>query len=195
MATREDPITIHTKKFYRVILEGIDTGVETPDSFAVKLSSRLNVPIARAKLVARCLPYTAKSGLNAAQANRLKTVLDEIGGKARVEPHFVTPPEPNDRETRSSRPADRSAATLVCPACGSEQPKDAKFCAFCLRKFRDPQSRIDSLADRLPEENPLEFVPREPGLDWIAALRFVRERPVPLLIGAIVVLLIVVLLK
>ena len=188
-------ITIHTKKFYRVVIEGIDTDLETPDSFAVKLASRLHVPLPRAKLVARCLPYTVRSGLNAEQANRLKTVLDEIGGKARVEPHFVTPPDPGERETKSPLRAGEGKGTFVCPGCGGEQPAGAKFCSFCLRKFRDPLSRLDSLEDKLPEENPLDIDDRDLGVDWSAALRFARRRPVPILFGVIVLLIIVILLK
>jgi len=194
MGKPTDHITIHTKKFYRVVLEGIDTDLETPDSFAVKLASRLHVPLPRAKLVARCLPYIAKSGLNAAQANRLKTVLDEIGGKARVEPHFVTPPDPAEREAKSPRPLGGGAAAFVCPGCGCEQPAGAKFCSLCLRKFRDPSSRLDSLEEKLPEDNPLEFDCPETGTDWAAALRFARRRPVPILV-AVIVLLIFFLLK
>lgn len=195
MGKPKDHITIHTKKFYRVILEGIDADLETPDSFAVKLASRLHVPLPRAKLVARCLPYTARSGLNAAQANRLKTVLDEIGGKARVEPHFLTPPDPGERETKSPLPAGEGKGTFACPGCGCEQPAGAKFCPFCLRKFRDPLSRLDSLEEKLPGENPLDIDYREAGFDWSAAFRFARRRPVPILFGVIVLLIIVVLLK
>ena len=195
MGKPADNITIHTKRLYRVILEGIDTDLETPDGFAVKLASRLHVPLPRAKLVARCLPYTAKSGLDAAQANRLKTLLDEIGGKARVEPHFVTPPDPGERETNSPRPSGEGKATFVCPGCGCEHPTGAKFCSFCLRKFRDPLSRLDSLEEKLPKENPLDINDREAGIDWSGAVRSARRRPLPIMVGVIVLLIIFILLK
>ena len=195
MAQSADDITIHTKRFYRVILESIDSDAETPDSFAIKLSSRVHVPLARAKLVARCLPYTAKSGLNAEQANRLKTMLEEIGGKARVEPHFVTPKDTLERAAPARiRPAGVTSPA-VCPGCGAEQPAGATFCSFCLRKFRDPSSRPGSLEDLLPSENPLVSDGADTGTGWRSAVRFVRERPVPVLAALILLLIVVSLLK
>jgi hypothetical protein len=195
MGEPREHITIHTKKFYRVILEGIDGGIETPDSFAIKLSSRVHVPLARAKLVARCLPYTAKSGLNAEQANRLKTMLEEIGGKARVEPHFVTPQDPLTAAGPSRDQAGSGKTPVVCPGCGAEQPSGVTYCSLCLRKFRDPSSRPATLEELLPSENPLETGSAERGIDWLAAVRFVRRRPIAVLVGVIVVLVAIVLIK
>jgi hypothetical protein len=195
MTEPRENITIHTKKFYRVILEGIDSGTETPDSFAVKLSSRVHVPLARAKLVARCLPYTAKSGLGAEQANRLKTMLEQIGGKVRVEAHYVTP---QGRPAAASRPAGRAGGAktpIVCPECGAEQPGGAAFCSFCLRKFRDASSRPATLEELLPGENPLETGVLQKGFDWLAAVRYARRHPIAVLAAVIVVLVVFVLVK
>jgi len=195
MAEPAQRITIHTKKFCRVILESIDTEAETPDSFAIKLSSRFHVPIARAKIVARCLPHTVKSGLNAEQANRLKTILEEIGGRTRVEPHFVTPSDSLRTGGPAANRSDGGRTPIECPECGEQQPAGATFCSFCLRKFRDSSSRPGGLEELLPRENPLEIVATNGGIDWLAPMRFVRQRPLPVLAALIVVLVVIVLLK
>jgi hypothetical protein len=195
MAEPKERITIHTKKFYRVILEGIDTDTETPDSFAVKLSVKVHVPLARAQLVARCLPYTAKSGLNTEQANRLKTLLEEIGGKTRVEPYFVTPQDPVAADGPAGERAGGGKTPVLCPECGAEQPSGAAYCSFCLRKFRNGSSRPATLEELLPNENPLETGGAEKGIDWLAAVRFVRRRPIAVLVGVIVVLVAIALIK
>jgi hypothetical protein len=185
---------IHTKRFYRVILEGIDD-VGTPDGFAVKLASKVQVPLTRAKLVARCLPYTAKSGLNLEQANRLRVMLEEIGGKVRVEQHYLTPQGAAGAAGPAGDRAGGGKAPAVCPECGAGQPSEAAYCAFCLRKFRDPTSRPATLEELLPTENPLETGGALRGIDWLAAVRFVRRRPIPVLVGLIGVLVAIVLIK
>lgn len=86
-----DNISIHTKRYYLVILEGIDTQRETVESFAIKLSMRTRTTLPRVRQILRNLPYTIKKGLSMAQANRLKNVIEELGGQVRLEPHFVTP--------------------------------------------------------------------------------------------------------
>jgi hypothetical protein len=195
MAESKDQITIHTKKFYRVILEGIDANAETPDSFAVKLATSVHVPLARAKLVARCLPYMAKSGLDLGQANRLKTLLEEIGGRAKIEPYFVTPGNPRAETGQAGERPAGSEAPVVCPQCGTELANGATFCSFCLRKFRNPSSRPATLEELLPGENPLENDAVENGIDWPALARFVRRRPIPVIAGMILVLVVILLVK
>jgi hypothetical protein len=193
-----DGITIHTKKYFRVILESIDADLETVESFAVKLSTRARVSLPRAMFVASRLPYTVKSGLGQAQANRLKCVLEEIGGKARVEAHLVTPDDTTDRRQdalRGVRSPTDAKETIECPDCGWEERRGATYCSFCHRKFRNPASRLESLEDRLPDENPLDLAPSENSFDWAALVDYVRQHQLRVLIGVIVVLLLVVLLK
>ena len=86
-----DNFSIHTKRYYLVILEGIDPKRETVESFAIKLSMRTRTTLPRVRQILRNLPYTIKKGVSMAQANRLKNVIEEIGGQVRLEPHFVTP--------------------------------------------------------------------------------------------------------
>jgi hypothetical protein len=158
MVYNPDDVSIHAKKYHRVILEGINTDLESPESFAVKLSARMRVSLRRVKVLTGQLPCTVKSHLTAAQANRLKDVLEEFGGRVRVEAHLVTPTgtgvEADPRAAASGSRADAQIAS--CPDCGWEVEKGATYCSFCHRRFRDPAMRRQTLEDRIPEKNPLD---------------------------------------
>jgi hypothetical protein len=206
MSHSTDGISIHTKKYFRVILEGIDSNLETVESFAVKLSTRARVSLPRAMLVASRLPYIVKSGLEQGQANRLRGLLEEIGGKARVEAHFVTPDDPAERPRDVLRDLRQDALretakpleeheTIVCPECGWEERGGASFCSFCHRRFRDPDTRPVSLEERLPDVNPLDVSPADNPLDWAAIMGFYRGHQLHVLIGLVVVLILVILSK
>jgi hypothetical protein len=178
----EQSTNVHTRKFYRIVLEEIDSSVETPETFALKLTLRLRMTTPRAKSIVRHLPCVLRSNMSAKEANRLKAVLEDIGGQCRLETHFVTPGEgrspatPDSAErTEKERPEDetRDPFRFKCPKCGNEEGPDATFCSMCLRKFRDPTKRNEGLGARIPHDNPLggtEF--RLPD-----DIRFVTDHP------------------
>ncbi len=154
------------------------------------------MPLARAQLVARCLPYIARSGLNTEQANRLKTLLEEIGGKTRVEPYFVTPQDPvaADGPARGACRRRQDAGPLSGVRRGAAERSGVLLLSVC-ENSADPSSRPATLEEMLPNENPLETGGAEKGIDWLAAVRFVRRRPIAVLVGVIVVLVAIVLIK
>ncbi len=159
MGHHTDEISIHAKKYFRVILEGINADAETPESFALKLTARMRVSLPRVKSLIGRLPCTVKEHLTAAQANRLKDLLETLGGRVRIEAHLVTPAgaEPVwERQPGRSRLSHAEDRNFTCPECGWEAEKGATHCSFCLRKFRDPAARPVSLEDRVPEKNPLD---------------------------------------
>lgn len=195
MSFSSDETTIHTKRYFKVVLEGIDSNLETLESFTVKLAARGHVTLSRAKVVVSRLPYTVKSHLTAAQANRLKTVLEEIGGRVRIEPHFVTPTNPENAGRDVARGRLLEEGAFVCPACGWKGEKGATYCSLCYRKFRDPASRLENLEERIPEKNPLDF-----GVDggesaWVRVLDAARRHRLAVLIGVIVILVLVIIVK
>jgi hypothetical protein len=163
-ARSNDPTSEPT--YYRVILEGIATDVETPDSFSLKLSTRMHASFPRVRSVVNRLPYVVKTHVTASQAKRLQGILEELGGKVRIEPQAAGPPA-GDRlnrgtrsgERREERRASRQAAQAItqCPECGWEVVAGAKYCPLCLRKFRDISARPESLEARLPAANPLDI--------------------------------------
>lgn len=194
MSTETPDLTIHTRKYFRVVLDGIDPALETPDSFAIKLTVKTRTVLRRARHVAHNVPYVVKSGLDASRANYLKSLLEEIGGIVRLESHFVTPGE-DDRppERREARPAPTTAGTnsVHCPACGWEEPAGARFCSMCHRKFRDPNRGADSLLKRLPETNPLLIRRQTTRPD---PLREVWARyKLPIIIGGAIILIFILL--
>ncbi len=195
MSRTTENITIHTKKFFRVVLEGFDPTVDTAESFSVKLSMRTRVSLPRARQLVAGLPRIVKSGLSAAQANRLKSVLEDIGGKARLETHLVTPGENHDIAADLRSDGGDSDETMVCPSCGWEEKVGATFCSICLRKFRAQGSRSGSLADKLPDANPLD-AGEEPAIDYVELIKtFVQKHQLVILAGIIGLLLIVLILK
>ncbi|MDH3216035.1 MAG: hypothetical protein OEN01_07045 [Candidatus Krumholzibacteria bacterium] len=144
-------MSVHTKKYYRVVLEEIDRSCETIDTFSIKLSMRTRTPLPRVRQVVRKLPYAIKSGLSAAQANKLKSILEEIGGRTRLETHFVTPgrADSTDARTRTAELVPTSDRGLTpCPACGWEDETGAEFCSFC------QQSREGNTAENHKNESP-----------------------------------------
>ena len=195
MSRSSDHVTIHTKKYYRVVLEGIDTSLETPESFAVKLATRLHVSYPRAKLVVSQLPYLAKSGITAAQANRLKTILEEMGGKARVESHLVTPKDTGEPTEGSGISFVEGQGRIVCPACGWEAKEGATHCSLCYRKFRDRASRPQSLEERIPATNPLDVDEDASPSLFLLLWRIARRHQLAILLGVIAVLVVFLVAK
>jgi hypothetical protein len=196
MGNSSGNITIHTRRFYRVVLERIDGRRETLDSFAIKLSMATRTPIKRAKQIGMNLPHTIKSNLSAPQANRLKSVVEEIGGIARLEAHLVTPGEKAraaPTELKSAGPS--TSAPFVCPSCGWEEKGGAMHCPMCLRKFRDPRRKRETLKARLPEDNPLEFEDDFKVSPLEILTLYVKNHQLPVLIGIILVLLLIVVFK
>jgi hypothetical protein len=100
-------VNVHTRKFYRVVLEGIDPNKETPATFALKLSLRLSITLPRSKQFVKNAPCRIKGNISASEANKLKAILEEIGGQCRLESHFVTfgeePPQVKPVEKWSER--------------------------------------------------------------------------------------------
>ena len=98
-------ISVHSKKYYRVVLEKIDRERATIESFTIKLSLRMRTSLPRVKQVARRLPCAIKHSLTVNQANKLKNLLEELGGVVRIESHIVTPGEADSGVQPSSSQA------------------------------------------------------------------------------------------
>jgi len=189
-----DEVKIHTQEYHRVILEGIDSNFESRESFTIKLAALGHVPVPRAKFVVSRLPFTVESNLTADEANGVARVLKEIGGRVRIEPHFVTPTNPENagRDVTGGRLQEEGA--FVCPACGWKGEKGATYCSLCCRKFRDPALRLETLEGRIPEKNPLDF-----GVDggesaWVRNLDAARRHRLAVLIGVIVILVFIIII-
>jgi hypothetical protein len=195
-------VTVHSEKLYRVVLEKIDRTQETADTFAIKLSMRTRTPLPRCRLVIRRLPSVIKQNVSVAKANKLKAILEEIGGRARVESHFVTQGAADPTIEHQEQPEHPELDTLVefnCPSCGSREQEDAEFCSSCRepmiqgkpkevgRKENGPVP--DKTGD--PVEEPV-IEPASPGFDLTKIL---RENKLLIAAGILMVLLTVAILK
>jgi hypothetical protein len=196
----ERTVNKHTRKFYRVILEGIDSKKETPESFALKAALRLRMTAPRARILVRKLPVIVKSNMSSSEANKLKSVLEEMGGRCRLETHFVTPgeygapPEIPDMRQEQVEIEIETTGTFACPSCGSEADQSATYCPMCYRKFRDPNRRSKGLGANIPHDNPLEgsgFRPdsEEPIQPWF------HDRRLWVVGGVILLVLLVLIIK
>jgi tRNA A-37 threonylcarbamoyl transferase component Bud32 len=194
---------------YRVVLAAIDRSFETPETFALKLSMRMKAPVPRMKSLVSRTPCVVAQRLPYKKAKWLESILVELGGEARLE-EFVEPVEapPPPLPKTSSEPkqdvvdrfanAERrtSSGGIVCPRCGWEEDADAKFCSLCLQHF-NKTDKIDVPAFENhdnPAENPLHADESSPAPSPARAgsLRTI-PRPVLVVAGALVVVLIVVL--
>jgi tRNA A-37 threonylcarbamoyl transferase component Bud32 len=196
---------------YRVILEAIDRTVESPESFALKLSMRLKSPVTRiGQLVSRA-PCAVAQRLPYKKARWLQTVIEELGGTARLEMVADAVPveeQPASSESREiAKPLERRSPTgpIVCPRCGWEEEADARFCSLCLQQF-NKTDKIDAMnfgsgGFANPDLNPhSDAKPASPsaraervvgGTPWLASR---RNRIVVGAAGVGVVLLLVILL-
>ncbi len=189
---------------YLVILQAIDPNVETAETFALKLSMRLKSPLPRMRSLVSRAPCIIMQRIPYKKARWLISVIEELGGTARLEvidDRVPTPDAPGPESTLRSDPAgktvERRSTTggILCPRCGWEEEADARFCSICLRLF-DKTDKIDvpgmhsGFAN--PSENPLDGQPAAPA----AAARAWRRPGVrrALYAGAAAVLVIAALL-
>jgi serine/threonine protein kinase len=152
---------------YRVILETIDRQIETPDTFALKLSIRLKSPVVRMRQLVSRAPCTMAQRLPYKKARWLQKVIEELGGTARLEVVVDAPPVVEEKPAAPAskeiaKPLERRSSNggILCPRCGWEEEPDARFCSLCLQHF-NKTDKIDApnFATRPgfedPDENPL----------------------------------------
>lgn len=113
------------RKKYRVILEGIETEIETPESFAIKFSLACKVPVTKINHIMRKLPATLWVGQGKSRAQRLLSLIVEAGGIGRIveEKPAVEEVAPEEKGKKDE---------TVCLSCGFPLKEEDKFCEFCL---------------------------------------------------------------
>jgi len=176
---------------YRVFLEAIDPLRESPDTFALKLSMRIKMPLPRARIIVKGVPCQVSGSMPYEKAERLVRLLDRMGGTARMEAVPVERPQP--KPSPAAKPAGRparggrgsgqpraqgSVATLEktdkhnapagasrewtrCAGCGWEQDAASKFCAVCGKPLRQTARMDPASLATIVTENPLDQIERE----------------------------------
>jgi hypothetical protein len=117
---------------YSVVLDSIRSEIETMDSFALKFSVLLHIPVTRVKHMVKHLPCALWKGTSASKARMLVELAGEAGGNARIIENHKAPTAgtgSNDKKT-----ADKS----VCSKCGFPLKKEDEFCNFCMSPIKEP---------------------------------------------------------
>ncbi len=153
---------------YRVVLESIDRQVETPESFAFKLSIRLKAPVPRMTQLVSRAPAVVAQRLPYKKSRWLCKVIEELGGTARMEvvvdavPSVEEKPAAPVASKELAKPLERRTPSggILCPRCGWEEEPDARFCSLCLQHFnKTDKIDVPNFTSRPgfddPGENPL----------------------------------------
>jgi hypothetical protein len=173
---------------YQVILEAINLAQETPASFALKLSMRIRSPLPRVTSLVKKLPARVGGHLSSQKANKLASILEELGGIPRVvvhtqetEPVEEQKPVPKEDSTKRRKGESRQdeenfdqgtktqtraapsttagpKASIICPECGWEGDADARFCPICSFVFEKVEKPDLALLGKKVQENPLRLV-------------------------------------
>ncbi len=185
-----------------MILEGVDPLKETLDTFSIKVSLQTRTPLPRVRSILKRFPNTVKSGLDQTQARKLAAVLEELGGRTRIESYYIWPGERDDRSSDLWKPAvvqatlddaGKRGRSISCPFCGWRNDGNMEYCSFCLEGFREHLPTPMELRSMVPKENPLGMKEREEmGSD--AATRLLANQKL-LIALALIALLLIILLK
>jgi len=109
--------TTDPRMMYRVILESLDTTRESKASFALKLATKLRVPLTVVKPFVENMPAALPGGHLHRKAVFVAKVMEELGAVTRIE---ACQPEAQRRP---------------CPECGSEADPDAEYCVNCRHRL------------------------------------------------------------
>ena len=116
---------------YSVVLDSIRSEIETLDSFSLKFSVLLKMPVTRVKHIAKRLPSTLWKGKSQSKAKMLVELAEEAGGVA----HIV---ENNDVTTVPiSEEVKKTGDKTACPKCGFPLKKEDEFCNFCMTSVKE----------------------------------------------------------
>lgn len=119
-------------KTFTVILDSLDGGVETPDSFAIKFSLLTRTPVTKVKHTIRRLPARIWSGEGRGRAERILAYIQEAGGNGRVIEGGARPaPSAGLAEDRAAALRENAAKGPPAVAEREQAPKDRSACAYC----------------------------------------------------------------
>jgi hypothetical protein len=116
---------------YSVVLESIRSEIETLDSFSLKFSVLLKMPVTRMKHVVKRLPATLWKGKSRSKAKMLVELAEEAGGVARIVENRESP------RADQSEKDKKAAEKVVCSKCGFPLKKDDVFCNFCMTSIKE----------------------------------------------------------
>ncbi len=120
---------------YSVVLDAINSDMETLDSFALKFSILMRIPVTKVKHMVSRLPNTMWTGRKRSKANMLLELIGEAGGAGRVVENFERPGEIDEKEKVKS-PSDE-----LCRKCGFPMKEDEEYCSFCMTSVKERKGK------------------------------------------------------
>lgn len=117
---------------YSVVLDSIRPEIETFDSFSLKFSVLLKMPVTRVKHLVKRLPSTLWKGSSRSKAKMLVELAEEAGGLAHIVENRESP------EAASPEKSEKKGSKTVCSKCGFPLKKDDEFCNFCMTPVKEP---------------------------------------------------------
>lgn len=121
-------ISESVRKIYSVILEGVASEIETLDSFAIKFGLLSNIPVTKVKYLVKNIPTAIWTGPSGSRAKGLLSLINEAGGKGRIEAKNPQPVKPAAVETPQVKKLEGSK----CLKCGFPLGVEDEFCQFCM---------------------------------------------------------------
>lgn len=134
---------------FRVVLEGIRAEYETTGSFAIKFSLAISEPVSKIQHMLRSLPARVWEGENASMAAGLLAIIEEAGGRARIDEIAAQPQrstaatgeQAGEKAQSVPRSDSGGRAGACCPKCGFPGREGDRHCQFCLSPFEERPGR------------------------------------------------------
>ncbi len=148
--------TLNGGRSYRVVLEDIASGMETPDSFAIKFSLLTKTPISKMKHVVHRLPAPIWSGQGRSKAEHILALIEEAGGRGSiVETGGAPPASPVEaggpgKPAGSAGPARPVKSKPACRWCGFPMKEEETRCGFCMMTVGEVEKAERQQEPRMP---------------------------------------------
>jgi hypothetical protein len=120
---------------YSVVLDSIRNDMETPESFALKFSVLMRLPVTKVKHMVSRLPNTIWTGKKRAKAKMLLELMEEAGGVGRIVENHERPNMADRAENKQAKSGE------LCRKCGFPLKKTDQFCNFCMTSVQELQGR------------------------------------------------------
>ena len=116
------------KKVYSVVIEGVESQIETLDSFAIKFGLLSNIPVTKIKYIVKTIPAVIWTGSSKSRAKGLLSLIVEAGGKGKIEVKSQRPAKVPEIEAREVK----RLGGRMCHKCGFPIGEKDEFCQFCM---------------------------------------------------------------
>ena len=140
---------------YSVVLDSIKSDMETLESFALKFSVLMQLPVTKVKHMVSRLPNTIWKGAKRSKANMLLELIEEAGGVGRVVENYERPAESEEAQ------AEQPSSSGLCSKCGFPIKMEEEFCSFCMTPLKEQQQRTHAskpVVEKSPMIPPARFI-------------------------------------